>query len=327
MVPRPPSTLHPMMPHLLLIGCWEQAVDRLAALVEAGQTVTWQPASADPLLGCDLVIARLEEQGLIPRLPAATPWIAWNVHDDPALALAAYAGKAALVLPGATSAPLLVQSIEQGLVASRQTVPRSSGEGAVQRLYERGEVIRFSPDAILEIEEGLVAQTVIHPDGAEVLLGLFGPGQLLAPHPEDDCLIQLRAHTEATIHSEPWETASRRPDFAVRLRTRLWQMEAWASMQARPYLADRLLGILTILAEQFGRPQPDGVLIDIRITHAQLAAAVGANRTTITRLVSELRRRNVLTTTGHGQDERFCLLQWQQSHHDFRRPVAIATLR
>jgi CRP-like cAMP-binding protein len=315
------------MPHLLLLGCWEQAVDRLAALVEAGQAVTWQPADTDLLPGCDLIIARLDGREPIPRLPSATRWIAWNVHDDPALALEAYAGKAALVLPGATSAPLLVQSIGQVLAADRQAASRPLEERTVQRFYARGEVIRFSPDAVLEIREGFVAQTVIHPDGAEVLLGIFGPGQLLTPHPEDDCLIQLRAHTEATIHSESWETASRRPDFAMRLRTRLWQMEAWASMQARPYLEERLLGILTLLAEQFGRPQPDGVLVDLRITHAQLAAAVGANRTTITRLVGELRRRNVLTTTGHGQEERFCLLQWQQSHHGFRNPVAFATLR
>jgi CRP-like cAMP-binding protein len=306
------------MSHLLLLGCWEQAVDRLAALVGAGQTVTWQPTGAAPPTGCDLIIARLDERELVPSLPTETPWIAWNVQDDPALALAAYSARAALVLPGVTPASLLVQSIDQVLEANRHAAPRPVEERVSGRRYERGDVIRFSPDAILEIEEGLVAQTVLHPDGAEVLLGLFGPGQLLAPHPEDDCLIQLRAHTAATIRSEPWETASRRPDFARRLRSRLWQMEAWASMQARPYLAERLLGILTLLTEQFGCAQADGVLVDLRITHAQLAAAVGANRTTITRLLGELRRRNVLTTIGHGQEERFCLLQWRQSHHGFR---------
>jgi hypothetical protein len=293
------------MSHLLLLGCWEQAVDRLAALVEAGRSVTWQPAGVDLLPGCDLVIARVDERELLPRLPSATPWIAWNVRDDPAVALEAYPARALLVLPSATSAPLLVQSIDQMLAAGRQTVPRPFEERNSGRRYERGDVIRFSPDAILEIKEGLVAQTVLHPDDAEVLLGLFGPGQLLAPHPEDECLIQLRAHTEATIQSESWETASRRADFARRLRTRLWQMEAWASMQAHPYLEDRLLGILTLLAEQFGRPQPDGVLVNLRITHAQLAAAVGANRTTITRLVGELHRRASLTTASHSQDERF----------------------
>jgi hypothetical protein len=65
----------------------------------------------------------------------------------------------------------------------------------------------------------------------------------------------------------------------------------------------------------------------VRITHTLLAAAIGANRTTITRLLSELRRRNVLTTVSHGHKERFCLLEWQQNHHDPFKPVAFATIR
>jgi CRP-like cAMP-binding protein len=310
----------PQMPHLLLIGCWQAATDRLTGLVEAGCVVTWLPVEADPWPDHDLVLVRLDEPNLLSRLPLTPLWLAWNVHDSPALALDAYAARAALVLPAATTVAQLLQSIDQVLASGRNL------SATARRLYRRGEVIRCSPDAVLEIEQGCVAQSVIHADGAEVLLGLAGPGQLLTPHPEDNCLIQLVAHSNVTIRSEPWATASRRPDFALRLRTRLWHLEAWAAMQARPYLAERLLGILSVLAEQFGKPQPDGVLIDVRITHQQLAAAIGANRTTVTRLLSELRRRAVLTTSGHGHNERFCLLQWQQGHHNFPPPVAIATL-
>jgi len=123
------------------------------------------------------------------------------------------------------------------------------------------------------------------------------------------------AHTDLTLALQPWREASQGADFAGRLRSRLWQMEAWAAMQARQHLPDRLLGILALLAEQFGQPQTDGVLIDVRITHAQLATAIGANRTTITRLISELRRRKLIKTVGHGHEERFCLLASPHNPH------------
>lgn len=183
------------------------------------------------------------------------------------------------------------------------------------RSYPRGGLIPTTPDQLLQVEEGVVAQLVTHADGAEVLLGLHGPGQLLTPHPSDSCYLHLQAHTDVRLAVFLWHQALQWPDLSARLRARLWQQEAWAAMQARPYLDERLLGILTLLAEQFGRPDPHGLIIDVRLTHAKLATAIGATRTTVTRLLGTLRQRGLLTTIGEGQEERFCLLQASLDHH------------
>ena len=58
---------------------------------------------------------------------------------------------------------------------------------ATQGFYRTGERTLLDPESALEVLEGVVALTVIHEDGAEVLLGLYGPGQVLAGHPEDAC--------------------------------------------------------------------------------------------------------------------------------------------
>jgi hypothetical protein len=60
-------------------------------------------------------------------------------------------------------------------------------------------------------------------------------------------------------------------------------------MQARPSLQQRVMGFWGLLSEQFGTHSQHGTLINVRITHGQLAAAVGATRTSITRVLSELR--------------------------------------
>ncbi len=173
--------------------------------------------------------------------------------------------------------------------------------GATDRSYQTGERILLDPDSVLEVLEGVVALAMIHEDGTEVLLGLYGPGQVLAGHPEDACGIQLSAQTGTAVRIQPWAEAARQPGFADRLRDRLRSMEAWAAMQARPQIEQRLLGILSLLAEQFGRPSSKGMAIEILVTQSQLASAVGATRTTVTRLLGGLRRRGLLIAVRSGR--------------------------
>lgn len=312
------------MKHLLVSGAWGGAFEMLAPLYEAGYRLTLTDAAA--ACGCpipylpDLAVLAV---GLGTPLPpggtahageGAAPWLCWNRHDDPASALAAYRAGALAVLPANATSAVLAQSVGNALGALGPT-RMIGGEG--ERRYAREEPILLERDAVLEVRTGVVAQAVIH-DGTAVLLGLCGPGQLLVGHPDDGCCLHLVAHTDATVIVRPWAAVAAQPAFAERLRARLRQMEAWSAAQARHYLDQRVLGILGLLAEQFGVPQGDALLIDVRITHAQLAAAVGATRTTVTRILGELRARGCLTTTGSGASERFCLRAWDRVDHDLR---------
>jgi hypothetical protein len=156
---------------------------------------------------------------------------------------------------------------------------------------------------------------MVHQDGYEVLLGLFGSGQLVIPHPSDSCYIQLIAHTDLQASINSWEQASLGLNFVDRLHSKLQQMEAWAAMQARSHLDQRVLGILSLLAEQFGVPTQEGQLVDVRITHTQLASAVGATRATITRTIGDLKLQNKLSIVTTADGERYCLLEWEQGNH------------
>jgi CRP-like cAMP-binding protein len=173
--------------------------------------------------------------------------------------------------------------------------------------YPAGERIVLGPDGTLQVLEGVIALTVIHEDGTEVLLGLCGPGQVVAGHAEETCCMQLRAQTATVVRVQTWDEAARQPEFADRLRERLRCAEAWAAMQALPHIEQRLLGILSLLAGQFGRPAGEGMLIEVLITQAQLASAVGATRTTVTRLLGQLRRRGLLIALRAGRGERYGL--------------------
>lgn len=174
--------------------------------------------------------------------------------------------------------------------------------------FRRGTLIPLPSDAVLEVRRGVVALTALHADGVEVLLSLCGPEQLVAGHPESLCCLQLMAHTDVEVLIQPWSEAAGQPGFAERLRVRLRQTESWAAMQARPHLEQRVIGILGLLAETFGTSCPQrGLVIDVRLTHSQLASAVGATRATITRLLNDLRRRGLVTTVRTLDGGRLCL--------------------
>ena len=270
------------------------------------------------LIGADMSITKSAELTLVimdatefTSLPTS-PWLAWDQTGDPQAISKAYQAGARAVFPKETSMNVILETVQRAmgelLESRKDTKPRA------QRTYRRGELILLEADAVLHVEDGILATTMIHQDGVEVLLGLSGKGQIVVAHPDDNCHIQIIAHTEAKVKIEPWDVAANEPGFLAKLRARLQQMEGWAAMQARPSLQQRVLGLLGLLSEQFGVASKQGILIDVRMTHGQLAAAVGATRTSITRVISELRAQGRVLTVNKDGEDLFCLVE-QPEHH------------
>lgn len=284
---------------LTLSGDWQNAAEVIFALLQSGYRLEYQ-AFPSPS-GFPLLVGLASADDLPKK--DLRGWLAWQRVNDASLTLLAYQHGARVVFPAEMPPALLVQSLQQ------LTLPAPSEKSVVLRSVRRGDPVFLENGSVLTVQEGVLATMMVHGDGASVLLGLTGPGQVIVAHPDDDCLIQVVAHTPAVISVENWEQAAARPDFPEKLRARLQRMEAWAAMQARPYLDQRILGILSLLAEQFGVPHPQGTRLELRLTHAQLASAVGATRTTVTRVLGELRQMGKLDIEGDGRNERFILRQ------------------
>lgn len=289
---------------LTLSGDWRDAAEMILALLQSGFRLEFSPASVTEAKPCLVAIARNEDFPLSGR-----GWLAWLRVDDPILTLAAYQRGARAVFPPDMPPALIAQALQS--LSVNGTLP----ENSKQHQIRRGAPIFLEANTVLTVHEGVLATMMVHSDGAQALLGLTGPGQILVAHPADECFIQVLAHTPAVVSVLTWEQAVAMPSFAEKLRARLQRMEAWAAMQARPYLGQRVLGVLSLLAEEFGAPHPQGTRLDLRLTHAQLAAAVGATRTTITRVLGELRAAGKLETDGCGRAERFILPRGMELNH------------
>lgn len=291
------------------------ALELAASLLSHAHTVTFSTGEGQLPEAAELVIAVLKERSELQRWRlGACQWLAWNRTEEGALTAAAYQAGALAVLPAALSPATLRQTIENNLARlSQPSVPTAAPRA--ERTYQRADPIILEHDTVVEVVSGVVALRAVHYDGAEVLLGLCGPGHTLLYHPADACNLQLASHTDARVRLKPWAEAAHEPNFAEQLRARLQQMEAWAAIQARPYLDQRVLGLLSLLAEQFGAPHPEGTLVNVRLTHAQLASAASATRTTITRTLGDLKTRGHLLTQGSGEAERFILRQRETGAH------------
>lgn len=295
---------------------WEM----ITTLYEHGYGVALAPAvraGDDPAPGVTIVsllpgatLAALAEQ----THSRAGPWIAWSRVDEPRLTVAAYEAGALAVLPAASSAAMLVRAAERACAAQPTSAAPVELRRTVRRRYRAGDQIALGDQDVLEIEAGIVVQSAVQQDGKAVVVGIWGPQQLLLGHPDDDCCLQLTAQIDTDVVIRPRQLALREPRCAELLAARLRFMEAWAAMQARPYLDQRLLGLLELLAEQFGVEQPHGTLINVRLTHAMLAAATGATRSTITRLLGELRTRGLLVASSF-PGERLCLRHGPRGDH------------
>ncbi len=302
------------MADLLILGSRLQLLELVPILhdLESGVTLVCEPTEyvrTASARGFDLFLTEVRDETDLEPLAFQrkrnVPWLVFPTRRAPGMARKAYELGALAVLPPDAPTELILEAVRR-VLDLREVAATPEAVPGLERRFKAGDFISVPEGSLVEVVEGIVAQTVIHHDGTEALVGLHGQGQILVRHPTEACL-QLHAHSPATIRVRTGSESALDSRTVARLRQRVVQTEAWIAMQARPSMEQRLLGILSLLADEFGRDLPEGRLIDLRLTHFQLASAIGATRTTITRLLSQLRRRRIVTTLTTQGGERFCL--------------------
>lgn len=313
------------MKSLLLVGGGPDLWQLAEQFRGAGFAVTRPPKGrpperAGPEVSADLLPFRLalikavdlrELRELLPSAEElAASWLflcGGTSAADSELTTAAYQAGALAVLPAGSSVELVVQAVERAVDSHRSKSDESARQRSRRRTFQAGETLPLRVEESLRIIEGVVAQLVWHEDGAAGLLGLWGPGHLLTGHPEDACCLTLRAHTRVVAEVGKLDVNGENLE---KLLLRIRCLEAWSSAQSRQNVEQRLLGVLSLLAEQYGEGAEEGTRISVRLTHAQLAETIGATRATVTRLLGVLRRRGLVWTVSSSQGERFCLPLW-----------------
>ena len=184
----------------------------------------------------------------------------------------------------------------------------------VQKLVPAKTVIFNQGDhacTVYLVKSGKVKIARTTSDGKEVLVSLLGAGDLfgeevvfsneglerttVARCVETSLLCMARAEDVYAI-------VLRNPVLALNIAKYLREQrdDALAIVEDVAYLKvhDRLLRLLDRLAQEHGVPSKDGTLLNVRLTHADLASLIGSTRETVTLQISSLIRNGHLFMSG-----------------------------
>lgn len=182
---------------------------------------------------------------------------------------------------------------------------------AVRRLSRRGVLSAEGtvPSHVVVVISGRMRAVRRSSSGREVTLETFQAGDVLA----DGVLVPerpLRSDWEAVEPTEVLLLARDAfrsqvqtvPALALSLASRMFtRLDRSTDLAAGLALADvpgRVIGALRSLAASQGEAGPDGVVVHNRPTQQEMANSIGACRETVSRVVSDLARRGLITPRG-----------------------------
>lgn len=154
-----------------------------------------------------------------------------------------------------------------------------------QQIFTRREVIPLQNDVLWRIDHGAVRTLTWSEDGTFITLGYWGLGDLIGYPLSKVKPYQIECLTGVEISIVPphlWHQ-----DINA-LLSHIQQAEDLLRIVHRKPISLRLWQFLVWLSEKFGRDVDKGKLIDLNVTHQDIAEVLNTTRVTVTRLLQQL---------------------------------------
>jgi CRP/FNR family cyclic AMP-dependent transcriptional regulator len=205
-------------------------------------------------------------------------------------------------MPRSTSKTIfssLPERLSAQLFAGAKTCHLKAGEA----LFAAGDI----GDGCYRLEQGLLKVTITSPRGEERILAVLGPGEiagelsLIDRQPRSASVIAIKDCELSFISQQNFEKYTKQdPDIyrylvnvlALRLRETDEAVAANTFLTVKARLARALLELSEYLGEDAGAGR---VLIHHKINQSDLAAMAGVARENVSRVVSEWKRRDLVT--------------------------------
>jgi CRP-like cAMP-binding protein len=174
---------------------------------------------------------------------------------------------------------------------TQQTSTPSTNSSLPQRLFTRREVIPARNDVLWRIERGAVRTLTWSEDGTFITLGYWGQGDLIGYPLSCVKPYQIECLTSVEVSVLPPHMWHQDVDALV---SHIQQAEELLSIVHRKPISLRLWQFLVWLSEKFGRDVEEGKLIDLNVTHQEMAEVLNTTRVTVTRLLQQFEEEAVM---------------------------------
>ena len=174
-------------------------------------------------------------------------------------------------------------------------------QGYVKK-YRPGEIIFFEDDSdknLYLLVEGRVKLTMLSSEGREKVMTILQAGDIFGeislfdnnPHP-----VTAEVTERARLMILDWEKLEKmimkQPRMALKIIDALSKKTRLLASQVRELVfhdaTGRLINLLQRFARDFGRPAEEGTVVDLILTHQEIADLLGASRVTVTKTLNSL---------------------------------------
>lgn len=183
--------------------------------------------------------------------------------------------------------------------------------------YASGKRIPLFEDEVCIIYRGIARTQTLQFGGEESILGLVGPMMPVARRFTMLNPYEAYALTHVDLLRLKWEEIESSEVLMRELNRsliqRLRHTEVMLALLSKRQTSERLIGFLSFLAQEYGKQTPQGIRIEVQLTHHQIADAICTTRVTITRLLGILRKASLIRI---GQDRYFYVMDELANNHD-----------
>ncbi|MBD2364334.1 Crp/Fnr family transcriptional regulator [Anabaena minutissima FACHB-250] len=166
-----------------------------------------------------------------------------------------------------------------------------SGSQKTKLLFTRRSLLPDYQNSLWQIDAGFVRTVTYLENGTTVALGLWGSGDIvgrtlskLEPY-QMECLTKVEARI---LPLEEWS------DSTETLLAHIQQSEELMVIRSYKKVETMLLKLLAWLSQRFGLEVEKGRLIDMRLTHEDLADMIGSTRVTVTRILGQFEQEGLI---------------------------------
>ena len=182
-------------------------------------------------------------------------------------------------------------------------------ENSYAKLYEKSEVIFFENDSVKKLYllvKGKVKLSMLSAEGKEKVLTILQEGDIfgeLSLFDEDPHPLTAEVMDDARLLIIPWNEMEKmiidRPSLAIKIIEALAKKTRLLTSQVRELVfqdaAGRLASLISRLADDFGREIEEGTVIDLVLTHQEIANLIGSSRVTVTKLINRFIDEGMIT--------------------------------
>ena len=193
----------------------------------------------------------------------------------------------------------------------------SSGQqgfrSALEDTYQRRDLVHLSAgsrvpllrNSLWLVTRGMVKLSCITEQGDDLVLGLAGPNEPFGAPLTNLDLYEATTLCDSDLLCIPLDEVDETPHIARSLVTamasRMRQSEALIALLGLRRVEERVRGFLELLAQEYGQPCEQGLRLNLRLTHQDIAAALSTTRVTVTRVLGQLREEGWLQLDGQRQ--------------------------